>query len=57
MTDEREESAMGAHYSGVFHTDLDCDRCGGPFQVEGDVSNGQLVHCDNCGAELEVYGR
>jgi len=48
---------MGAHYSGVFHTDLDCDRCGGPFQVEGDVSNGQLVHCDNCGAELEVYGR
>jgi len=36
---------------------LDCMACGGPFHVEGDVSNGELVTCPNCGLEVEVSGR
>lgn len=54
---ETESGKPGARYSGMHYTGLDCDECGGPFEVEGDVSNGEVYTCDNCGAEVEVYGR
>jgi lysine biosynthesis protein LysW len=46
-----------ARYEGWF-TRLECEECGEMFEIEDDVSNGQIVECDACGAELEVvrYG-
>ncbi len=54
---ENDPIPEGVRYSGTFHTDLDCETCGGPFQVEGDVSNGDVVLCDNCNLYATVYGR
>lgn len=51
-----EADEIGLHYSG-FWTKLDCDLCGGCTEVEGDVSNGEVYACDDCGENLEVWGR
>ena len=46
----------GARYA-YFVAKLDCQECGAEIEVEGDVSNGEVVECDNCGQRLEVYNR
>lgn len=45
-----------ARYS-HFEAVLDCGECGEEIRVEGDVSNGETVRCDYCGADCEVYNR
>lgn len=39
-----------ARYEG-WYTRLGCEACGEMFEIEDDVSNGQIVECDACGAE------
>lgn len=42
-----------AFYEG-WYTRLRCGSCDDMFEIEDDVSNGEPVECDSCGAELTV---
>lgn len=42
---------------GGFFVEIDCDECGGVTRSENDVSNGERIECDDCGATMVVYGR
>lgn len=50
------EVEVSAFYEGWF-TRLSCGSCGDVFEVEDDVSNGEVVECDACGVEQAVEGR
>jgi hypothetical protein len=45
-----------ARYAG-FWSRFDCEACGDAFEIEGDVSNGETLTCDACGADCIVEGR
>ncbi len=55
MSDEA-PMTLSASYDGLWSR-LTCSLCEGVFEVEGDVSNGDTMWCDHCGAEREVEGR
>ena len=45
-----------AEYMGYFSR-LTCGHCQSVFEIDDDVSNGELIECEQCGAEVEVTGR
>lgn len=51
--EEPEEDRVTAFYEGLWSR-LSCGACGEMFEVEDDVSNGDQVRCDACGAEQVV---
>lgn len=52
----KRDAGETARYAG-FWSKLDCNLCSGEIEVEGDVSNGEIVECPDCGASLAVESR
>lgn len=54
MTEQ--DDPLEAVYEGAWSR-LACQGCGNVFDVEDDVSNGEVFECDCCGESCAVTGR